>query len=533
MATKKSDKRAKAVSEKAAHTDASALGHKTAGVATSILFSKLVSVIVAGLSFVLVSRLLGPTTYGVYVLATSFAGVFISVGAFGINTALPKFIAEYRSKGQKKRVEDVVASGYISIISIGIVMTLIAVAFGPQIAQLVFKSSSFSLIAVVAALSITFSLLYDASYGMLVGFGKQGFLVTLTLVQIVTQSVVSIVLVLMGFGAFGPVIGLLTGLIIGSVFAMLSIYSQEKLKFSFHIGSEMKTLIMFSIPIGVYGAISGFVSNVSNLILGYYANPTIVGNVGVAIKFSGVIALAVDSVGIALLPLFASLTHKRHKAYTNKLYNYSVCLMLSILVPIVLVISVVAPNVTVILWPTYTSLPYLIPIVSIGIIFFLLANYTSTLLISNNKVKEVMIYSVISSAIQLLLLFALVPSFKGIGLVAIVALFSPMLSFAFYIRLASKLLKIKLEYGKLLRISAASLVCAAVIFPMTLIFSHSSVATLASATILLLLIYPPLVVFFKGVTSNDLTVIKGMSNTLPVVGPVLSILANYALRWER
>jgi O-antigen/teichoic acid export membrane protein len=329
------------------------------------------------------------------------------------------------------------------------------------------------------------------------------------------------------------VIGLLAGLVIGSLFAMFSIYSQEKLKFRVPQWSAMKTLLVFSIPIGVYGAISGFVSNVSNLILGYYANPTIVGNVGVAIKFSGVIALAVDSVGIALLPLFASLTHKRHKAYTNKLYNYSVCLMLAILVPVVVAISVVAPNVTVILWPTYTSLPYLIPIVSIGIIFFLLANYTSTLLISNNKVKEVMIYSVLSSAIQLGLLFALVPSFKGIGLVVIVALFTPMLLFAFYIRLASKLLKIRLEYGKLLRITAASLVVAAVILPMTFIFSHSSVATLASATILLLLIYPPLVVFFRGVTSNDLVVIKGMSNTVPVVGPVLSILANYALRWER
>ncbi|MDE1865667.1 MAG: polysaccharide biosynthesis C-terminal domain-containing protein [Candidatus Micrarchaeota archaeon] len=509
------------------------LGYHTAGVATNILFSKIASLVITGVAFVFVSRLLGPVTYGVYVLATAFAGVFISFGGLGVSTALPKFIAEYKSRRKMEKVADVVSSGYIAIIATGIALTLIAIAFGGPISQFVFKGPSYYYIVVVASVSITLSLLYDASYAALVGFGRKGFLVKLSLVQVTVQSLVSIALVLLGFGAYGPIIGFIVGLGTGTLVATTSIYTKEGLVFRLPTRKSMAALLAFALPIGVYTAIASAVSNAASLVLGFFASKAIVGNVGVALKIGSVMSLAVDSVGIALLPLFASLTNRQHLKHTNTLYNYSVYLMLAMLIPVIASLCVLSWNITVILWPSWTSLPYLVPIVSIGVIFTMLYTYTATILISKNKVRELMKYSLAVSVLEFALLLALIPYLKGIGLVVVASLITPVVSFVLYIRLAGRLIGLRLDYRKIVRIVVASLLIAAVIAPLTFLFSHSSITVLALATALVLLVYPPLVLKLGGLSVSDLEIIKGMSKTMPIVGLLLSGLADYALRYNK
>lgn len=505
------------------------LGYHTAGVATNVLFSKVASLAVTGIAFVLVSRLLGPTTYGVYVLAISFAGVFIAFGDLGVSIALPKFIAEYRAHRQKKKVEEVVASGFVTIILVGIALTIIAIAFGVPISQFVFKSSSYYYITVVASICITLSMLWATAYSALIGFGRKGSLVTLTLLQVTTQSVVSIALILLGFGAFGPVIGFGSGLALGAVGAIASIYKHEKLKFRMPGSASIKALLVFTLPVWVYSASTGIVLNSSNLILGFFSSKAVVGNVGVSLRFGSIMALAIDSVGVALLPLFSSLT-KAQRKHTNRLYNYSVSLMLAFLLPVIAAICVLSWNITVILWPSFTALPYLVPIVSVGVIFIMLYTYTATVLISKGKVRPLMKYSIAISVLEIVLLFLVVPEFKGVGLTAVVALVIPFVSFLVYMRLAGKLIGLKLDYGKISRITAASVITAIVIAPLPFIFSRSSITTLCLSAAVILVLYPLLVSRLNGLTRKDLSIITGLSNTMPIVGFPLAALAEYALR---
>jgi O-antigen/teichoic acid export membrane protein len=267
--------------------------------------------------------------------------------------------------------------------------------------------------------------------------------------------------------------------------------------------------------------------------LGEFASTAIVGNVGVALKFGGVMSLAVDSVGIALLPFFASLTSKQHARHTNRLYNYSVYLMLSIIMPLLATVCVVSWNVTVIIWPTYLLLPYLIPIVSAGVIFTMLASYTATILISKNKVRPLMNYSIIVSVVELVLLVIFVPMFKGIGLAVIASLIAPFLSFILYMRLAEKLIALKLDYNKIGRILVASVITAAIIAPVPFLLRYSSIGTLAVALVLLVVVYPQVVTRLGGLNDKDLTVIKSTSKNMPVVGSVFAALADYGLYCRR
>jgi O-antigen/teichoic acid export membrane protein len=183
----------------------------------------------------------------------------------------------------------------------------------------------------------------------------------------------------------------------------------------------------------------------------------------------------------------------------------------------------------VIIWPTYLLLPYLIPIVSAGVVFTMLASYTATILISKNKVRPLMNYSIIVSVVELVLLVIFVPMFKGIGLAVIASLIAPILSFVLYMRLGEKLIALKLDYNKIGRILVASVITAAIIAPIPFMLRYSSIGTLLVAAVLLIVIYPQVVTRFGGLNEKDLTVIKSTSKNMPVVGAAFAVLADYGL----
>ncbi len=95
------------------------IGSSTASMSTYLLLGKLVAFIVAAISLVVVARILGPSGYGVYVVAIAVAGVAGAVGNFGIGTALTKFISEYKSKKNAKMINEVLSNGMAILVVVG------------------------------------------------------------------------------------------------------------------------------------------------------------------------------------------------------------------------------------------------------------------------------------------------------------------------------------------------------------------------------------------------------------------------------
>lgn len=52
------------------------VGSKVANIAGFVLISKIITFTLSGVALILVTRLLGPTQYGIYTLAVTFAGIF-------------------------------------------------------------------------------------------------------------------------------------------------------------------------------------------------------------------------------------------------------------------------------------------------------------------------------------------------------------------------------------------------------------------------------------------------------------------------
>lgn len=509
------------------------LGANTVGVASGILFSKILTIIIGGIALILVARFLGSSSYGLYGLAVSTVGILISLGGLGISTALPKFVGEYKAKGEKSKLEGAISSGLATVIISGLILTGIAILFSGFISQLVFKSSSYWILIVAAALTITLSMLLDASYSTLVGLGRKGMLVKVTALQITSQAVISISLAFLGFGAIAPIIGIVVGFASGSALAIVSIYTESGIKLRMPDEESMKTILKFALPVGLYSAIGGIIGNLGNIILGQVSTTAIVGSFVFASRIGGVMNLAADSVGAALLPLLASINGKKQSAYSEKFYSYAIYIMLVILMPVSFSVSILARNISLLVGGTFSAATYYIPIVAIGVIITTLSYYTSIMLLSKNRVIDVLKYSALSSIIELVLFVIFVPIFKGVGLSVIVFIITPMVSFIAYYSLVRKMLELKLAYKKIARALVAALISSATLIPVIIIFYNSSIFTLIFAMAELLIVYPPIVSILGGINRSDLVTIKDISSGIPIVGQALSILSSYAMHYVK
>ena len=190
-------------------------GGKTARIATSVLAAKSFTFLATGIAFIIVARILGPGTYGVYTLAIAIAGFFGSFGDFGFSLSAVKFIAEYIEKKNTEMVKSTITNAYAAAALIGIIFTVIAfVASGPA-ALLIFHNAAYTPILEVASFTIIVGVLWNVSYSMLVGLGKGKYITFAVVLQSLAQALLSIGFAFAGFGAAAPILGVVIGFFIG------------------------------------------------------------------------------------------------------------------------------------------------------------------------------------------------------------------------------------------------------------------------------------------------------------------------------
>ncbi len=508
---------------------AGSLGKKHVGVASSILISKIITIILTGASFIVVARLLGPSTYGIYTLALAFAGIFYPFSDMGISVAILKLMTEYISTKKTALLHRTLANGYTLLLISGAIFTVLMIAISGFAAVHLFNNPSATLALQIAALTIIASAIYNFSYSILIALGAGGDLTKTVAVQAFVQMSVSIGLALIGFGALAPIIGLLASTVIG-LFVALAIISKASGFSIFKLGisfSESKSILKFSVPIGLSSVVSGVIQNISLVVLGVYATAAIVGNFGVTFKVVNIFDLMIGSIALALFPLFTSVLSGKKAKYIGGYYNSTLYLTFLLLAPIVFYIVVLAvPFSYTVFGATYSYAPVYIAVMSIGILMTIVYMYTNNLIVSAGKSLKIFKYSVVLAIVQAILLFLIVPKYNGLGLAFIMFIIMPTLTGAVFVRRVQMMFKARLGVGRLLMVSGIALVSALLILPLEFVLGQG-IPILIAAVIEQFLLYPFLLAVLKGINHDDISTIRRITTGLPVIDTVASILADY------
>jgi len=291
-------------------------------------------------------------------------------------------------------------------------------------------------------------------------------------------------------------------------------------------------ILRFGMPVAMSTIVGSLASNVALIFVGYFVLPSIIGNIGITSKTSTLVSILLDSISFALLPAFSAvLVNKKLSRHIGKIYSYAVYLGVALVGPLLFYMAVFSsPFSNFVFGSSYSYAPVYISVMSIGLLLGVAGTYASTLLISLNKVGLVLKYNLLVNFVVLLLILATVPFFGGtlgsISYVLLVFLISPVLTSILLVRRLSDFISIELKLKKLVRLVIADVVVSAA--AALLYFALSGVLLLIVAVLAFIVLYPIACVLLRGAERSDIETIRELSKSIPVFGPALKFLMDYA-----
>ena len=72
-----------------------------------------VATVVSAFASIVITRFLGPDGYGLYSVCLIVPGLFLLFADFGVNSALVKYLAQFRVEEEKSRVASLIRNGFL------------------------------------------------------------------------------------------------------------------------------------------------------------------------------------------------------------------------------------------------------------------------------------------------------------------------------------------------------------------------------------------------------------------------------------
>lgn len=508
------------------------LSSSAARMAYVLYIGQIFAVIVSVVTFVVLTRMLGPSNYGFYILAVSFAAIIGGMQNFGIGAYMNRNLARQSASSDSKGISRTISSGFALLLPVAALITLLGIGLSGVVAGVVFGSAGVSSLSLaLASLWIFFMMLQNTAIMTLVGLSRPTAAATITVAIDVVQLISILALLYIGMGVNGALIGMLIGYAFGAFVAVIySIRIASMFKgFSLRMPSrnDIYEVFKFSAPLGLINITKLATQNLSVLILGIFTSAVVLGNYSAAMKGFLLTTTIFTTSSTLLIPVFSRAGHgaKARKA-RNASYDKIILYSLIFSMPIIIYIGAMAsPGLSILLSNKYAYAPMYLTLIAFGTAISMIGVSLSSLIISEGATKHYLRYSIASMLIQLAAMAVLVPYFNVIGVIASVFFIGSITSNLLFIRFAARELKARLSYLRMHLILLANLILALPLLAMLLLPWH--VLQLAAGIIVLLLVYPIILGLMRLVERSDLDRLAASTSSIKYAGVVVRMLCRY------
>ena len=511
-------------------TAALSIGVRSAGFASFIFIGKILSLLLGAAMIIIVSRVIGPSQYGIYTLGTSLAGFVASFGAINAGAYLNRIIPKLEREGKRSSIGILIGDSVALFLVVSVLLILVCFILSGYIAQVVFGSSADAIYVYAAALAIAGIVIYPIVNTTLISVGTKAEVAWSTALQLAIQAVVSITLALLGYGALGVLVGYISGYTIASVITIAFIALRVRILVSLTgMLHRLKEMFSYSVVLTASGIISAVVSNFSVIFLGILLVPAaLIGQYGIAMRIGQVIDVMSGAISLVLIPMFSTaFFNKVHIQKIGKMYEGALYYAVLFSAPIVVYASVLSRDIIVTVFTSaYSSAILYMPLVSIGILIGFLGSFASYLLASLGKVTRILKYTAIGGIVEFIALLALAPYLHVLGVIIAYFYIGGIVLAALYLKDFSSL-RIRLDFGPLARVVLSCLLLALFMLPLWFL-QIRPLYTMIIGVVEALILYPILVAKTGAVTGNELRVLDRVSNEIPFLGGAARAIFAYA-----
>ncbi len=531
----------------ASNQDGEGLGKRTARVLSAVLIGQILSIIITGITIILLARLLEPTSYGAYTFAFGYASFIDAVGGFGIGAYLSRHFSIFSYRRDKEKMMRVLSSGLFLFMVSSVLITLLALSLSGYLSNTLYAGLGIPEITLItASLMIFFVMMQSVSMQALIGLGKGAFSSFTGVIGNAVQLVGSVGLVLYGFGVEGALAGMLAGYVVsaaaGACFVCMALREYGPIRLNWPRKDELKETAGFSFPIGLNYMLNDGMQNFSILFLGFYVSKAVLGNYGAALKALAAVILLHNSINNVLLPAFSRAKIEKarealHQAY-NRILGYSLVLILPLLVYVAVFSK---PAVFLFLSNSYASAPQYLSLIIVGAIINTVSLFISNLIISRGKTLKVLKYNSVVAVVEVALLAILTPWLSAYGLAVYAVIFSifiagSVVAIYLFIHGAGRLFGVRFDRKRIYHIFASNILLAitlaAVLFALNYVTAGSIRNSVMGIELVIglaaaLLVYPAIIVLTRTLDRSDIESIGRSTERLPVISGIVKRYMRY------
>jgi O-antigen/teichoic acid export membrane protein len=269
------------------------------------------STVILAIGSILTGRFLGPELYGQYTLALVVPTLLLTFTDLGISQGITKFTASLKAKDETERLARIIRYGLMIKALAGIAIFTINYVFAEQFASFFLQRIDLAFYIQIASTAILFHVMFGTATSAFLGLDKTEYNAITANIQALAKTIISISLVLLGFGVAGALVGYVAGYAIAAIAAMailfLLINEKQAVKNDYTISDDLKSLLRYGAPLYLSVLLASFLSLYQSFILALFTSDADIGNFKAAGNFTQLVAVLSGPITTALLPAFSKL----------------------------------------------------------------------------------------------------------------------------------------------------------------------------------------------------------------------------------
>ena len=485
--------------------------------AVSLFGGQVLATLAAGLSLIVLARVLGPEGYGRYSLSLTVASFLTLATDFGVSAALAR---EASRLPDRRGLAPLVGAALRFVLLTSVCAALVGLHFSGLLAGLLLRRPEMAGLVELTMPLVVFAALLNLSFYALLGLGDAVAVAVLPVTRDVVRGVLSPLLAI-PLGCEGAVAGFVAGYGAAAAVGLL-LLRRSAGGFARGGWRELRPMLAYGLPLYMSTALGTTLGVYQNSVLAWFASDEEVGNLKAAANFATLIQLASTSIALALFPAFSKLSRED----AARALRYAAAYSALVLAPAgAYAIAEAETLVRVVYGRAYTLAPSFLSLQTVAFLWSGLGTVALGSFFQGIGETQVNFRSsLVSAAVLVPLSLALAPALRAYGV--LLALLAASLASTLYSLREAVKRGAKVDYGVAARVCAAALLA---IPPAVLAgqFFANHLARLAASALTYLLTYSLLAPLLGCLGAEDLEALGAALSRTPAAP-----LARVALRYE-
>lgn len=492
----------------------------------------------------LIARLLGPNSYGIYSLALALPLFLQYLVGFGIKTAINRFAPYYISQGDLVTARRMTYNAIIFLTLTSLALTGLSIVLAGWMSSIFLNRPELTLYVEVANVLILGQAFYNFLTPAFVSWGMATQDAIWTVTQAILKLVISVVLILVGLGTFGALDGYTLSALIAGILGTIFLYIRKirtepdgvvessTPKWNLReFTKDVTRMIKFGFPAYIGNIIlNASQQSIFTIVLAYLASNTVVAYYSAASNLTQSVLAVSAALTPAFFTAFASLDGIKSDLGTA--FKYAIKYVSYFMMPLVFFLIATSNDLTEIVYGrAYGHASYFLELLALAYVPYAFGYAVLIPFVNgagNSRLN--MLMDVIESAATVVPILVLILWLKlGVNGLLYSIIISNIAPTIFGLYVVMKYHNAKADYGNLFNVFIVSVCCSVFLYILSSFVLHGISIYLAFVfeVVTFLALYLTLMPLTRAVQAEDISRLRMSSRGLGALNKILDPILDY------